>query len=31
MGKYYDTIPSTTMEQIYNDSDFSTPIIFILS
>ena len=31
MGSFYDEIGITTMESVYNDSDFSTPIIYILS
>ncbi len=31
MGKFYDESPPTTMEDIYNDSDNISPIIFILS
>jgi len=31
MGKYYLEPPKTTMEILYNDSDVSMPIIFVLS
>ncbi|KRX08296.1 P-loop containing nucleoside triphosphate hydrolase [Pseudocohnilembus persalinus] len=31
MGEFYDTIPSATMAQLYNDSNSQMPIIFILS
>lgn len=31
MGSYFDEIKSTTIEEIYNTSDYKTPIIFILS
>lgn len=31
MGKFYDEIVTSNMENVYNDSDCYTPIIFILS
>jgi dynein heavy chain, axonemal len=31
MGSYFDEIKTTTMDEIYNTSDYKTPIIFILS
>jgi dynein heavy chain len=31
MGEFYDTIPSSSMLQVFTDSKPTTPIIFILS
>lgn len=31
IGRFYLESPNTTMETLYNDSDVSTPIIFVLS
>ena len=31
MGAFFDEIKNTTMDEIYNTSDYKTPIIFILS
>ena len=31
LGKYYLESPSLTMEKIYKDSDYKTPIIYVLS
>ena len=31
MGSYFDEIKTTTIDQIYNTSDYKTPMIFILS